>query len=99
MPVFLAALLGGLIQVAGSIAGRVLISLGVGFVTYSGVTATLNYVKDIIVTNSSSGGAFVVAALGLVQFDTCVGIIFGAISAKFLISGLTSGTMKKMVFK
>lgn len=99
MPVIVAMLLGGLIQAAASMAGRVLLSLGVGFITYSGITSTLSYLSDLIMANVNSGGAFVVAALGLMQFDTATGIILGAVSARLLISGLTSGTLKKMVFK
>lgn len=99
MPVFLAALLGGLIQSAGTIAGRVLIGLGVGFVTYSGVSATIDGIKNLIVGNVNSGGAFVIGALGLLQFDVVVGIIVGAVSARLVINGLTSGVMKRMVFK
>ena len=36
MPAFIAALLGGLITVVGTMAGRVLVSLGIGVVTYVG---------------------------------------------------------------
>lgn len=99
MPIFLAALLGGLIQAAASIAGRVLISLGVGFITYTGITATITYIEGVIHTSAGSAGAMATAALGLIQFDVVVGLIVAAISARLVINGLTSGTLKKMVYK
>ena len=99
MPIFLAALLGGLIQAAASIAGRVLISLGVGFVTYTGISAVITSIEGIIHANAGAAGAMTTAALGLVQFDVVVGLIVGAISARLVINGLTSGTLKKMVYK
>lgn len=97
--VFIPALLGGLITVAGSLVGRVILSLGVGFVTYQGVSATISTIEQIIISNATSAGGYAVAALALMQFDTAVGIILGAISARLLINGLTSGTLRKMVFK
>lgn len=99
MPIFIAALLGGLIQAAGSIAGRVLLSIGVGFVTYTGVTASLDYLKGIIQSNINSTSSLVIAALGLLQVDTITGIFIAAATVKLMMAGLTSGTLKKMVFK
>ena len=37
MPVFIAALIGGLVSAAGSLVGRVLVSLGIGYVVFSGL--------------------------------------------------------------
>lgn len=99
MPIFLAALLGGLLQAAASMAGRVLISLGVGFVTYSGVNATISYIVNIIHTTVQGTPALLLAALGLVQFDVVVSMLVAAVTAKFVINGLTSGALKKMVYK
>jgi hypothetical protein len=97
MPIFIAALLGGLVQLAGSIAGRVLLALGIGFATYTGVSATLTYVNGIILTQVNSAGTFAIAALGLLQFDVILGIFIGTATAKLALSGLTGDTLKKMV--
>lgn len=99
MPLFLAALLGGLVQATSSIVGRVLIALSISFVTYSGVQATIDYILGLIQSNTTGAGPFVVAALGLLQFDVAVGIISGAIAARLLIAGLGSDTVKRMVTK
>lgn len=99
MPIFIASLLGGLVSAAGSLAGRVLISLGIGFVSYSGVTATLNYLVGLVHTNANSLPSTVLAALGLLQFDVVLGIFVAAATVRLTLNGLASGTVKKMVFR
>ncbi|WP_439462631.1 DUF2523 family protein [Roseateles sp. NT4] len=41
MPLFLGALIGALISAAGTLVGRVLLSLGIGYASYSGIDAGL----------------------------------------------------------
>jgi hypothetical protein len=99
MPLLVSALIGGLIQALGTIVGRILISLGIGFVTYQGIDTTLDYVKDTITSNLQGLPADIVGIASICQIDTAVSIIFSAIAVRFVIQGLTSGTMKRMVFK
>ena len=51
MPIFLLALLGGLGQIAGNMVGRVLLALGIGYVTYQGLS--------ILLTGLQNQGGFV----------------------------------------
>jgi hypothetical protein len=99
MPLLVSALIGGLIQALGTIVGRLLISLGIGFVAYQGIDTTLDYVKSVIVSNLQGLPADVVTIASVCQLDTAVSIIFSAIVVRFAIQGLQSGSMKKMVFK
>lgn len=99
MPLFLAAFLGALIQAASSFVGRVLVSLGVGYVTYSGVSATLDAVRDIVMAHVSGAGAIVAGLLGTMQLDVVFGILVAASTARLVLNGLTSGIMKRMVLK
>jgi len=46
MPVFLASILGGLSAAAGGLAGRVMLSLGIGYVTYQGVDLAMTALHD-----------------------------------------------------
>ncbi|MGM9480323.1 DUF2523 family protein [Roseateles sp. NT4] len=41
VPLFLGALIGALISAAGTLVGRVLLSLGIGYASYSGIDAGL----------------------------------------------------------
>lgn len=99
MPVFIAALLGGLVSAAGSLVGRVLIALGVGFVTYQGLDVTLTFIKTQTLTAMNSLPVEVLQIASTLQVGTAVNILASAYVAKMTIAGLTSGAVKKMVWK
>ena len=63
MPLFVAALLGGLINIAATLAGRVLISLGFGVISYTGLSVTLTWLKDQAVSALTGLGAEVLPML------------------------------------
>lgn len=97
MPIFLTALLGGLINIAGTLAGRVLISLGFGFVTYTGVKVSLDYAASMIWSNLSALPPGYQSLLGALQVDTGISIVISAVLMRLTLNGLTSGTLKKLV--
>jgi hypothetical protein len=99
MPVFIAALLGGLVSAAGSLVGRVLIALGVGFVSYQGLDVALTFVKTQTLAAISSMPPEVFQIASTLQLGTAINIMASAYVAKMTIAGLTSGVVKKMVFK
>lgn len=99
MPVFLAALLGGLVSAAGSIVGRVLISLGIGYVTYQGLSTAMDYMKNLVWTNLGSLAADIVQLVSVLEVDTAINIMFSAVAARLVIRGLTGGAITKMVIK
>lgn len=99
MPVFIAALLGGLVSAAGSLVGRVLIALGVGFVTYQGLDVTLTFIKTQTLNTISTLPPEVFQIASTLQVGTAINILASAYVAKMTIAGLTSGAVKKMVWK
>lgn len=99
MPVFIAALLGGLVSAAGSLVGRVLIALGVGFVTYQGLDVTLAFIKTQTLNAVSSLPVEVFQIASTLQVGTAINILASAYVAKMTIAGLTSGAVKKMVWR
>lgn len=99
MPIFIAALLGGLAQAAGSIAGRVMLALGFGFVTYQGVGALLGWVQVTIFQNLAGMPPTVLQLFGILQIGTAINILFSAMSARLILNGLTSDTFKRLVIK
>lgn len=92
MPLFLAALLGGLVQIAGSLVGRVLVALGISYVTYSGVDLLVGSLRDMALNMLGSAGPTIVGMLGLFQVGTGLGIVFAAIMARLALAGLQLGT-------
>lgn len=99
MPIFLAALLGGLATAAGSIVGRVLIALGIGYVTYSGLSVLIGWIKTEIFIHLMGINATVLGIVGALQVDVAINILFSAIAARFVVAGVASGSITRMVIK
>ena len=99
MPLFVAALIGGLVQVAGSIVGRVLIALSIGYVSYSGLTVLMDSLKSQVMGLLSGAPATIVTIMALLKVDVAVSIIFSAYAARLVLAGLTSDKLTKMIVK
>lgn len=99
MPVVLATLLGGLIQITGSLVGRVLIALGVGVVTYTGVQAGVDLLLNQLDSALAGVPADILGLLGYMQVGRALNIIIAAMSARMLLDGLKSDSVKKWVLK
>jgi len=99
MPVFIAALIGALVQAAGTLVGRVLISLGIGYVAYSGLDVSITWVRDQAIASLSGLAGQTVQAAGVLRIGTCISILTSAMLARITLNGLTGGVLKKMVVK
>lgn len=99
MPVFLLSLLGGLLSIAVSMVGRVLVALGISYVSYSGISVLLDYVKSQVISNLTAMPIEFVQVMSLVKLDVCISIFFSAIAARLVLMGLSSGVVTKMVIK
>lgn len=99
MPVFIAAFVGGLSMMAGTIAGQVLIGLAISIVTYTGMSVTIDWLKSGAVAALLSLPPEIIGMLGLMKVGTCVSMVFSAMSVRMLLDGLTSGTFKRWVNK
>lgn len=99
MPVFLAALIGGLVSACGTIVGRVLVSLGFSYVAFTGVNASIDWVRGQFLSGVAGLPSAAVGIMGLMKVGTCVSMLLSAVATRLLISGLTSGTLKRMVLK
>lgn len=99
MPTFVAAIGGMLISLVGTLAGRILIALGISVVTYTGITVTLDLLKGQAISSFGALPAEVFSILGILKVGQCISIITSAIAAKLVIDGLTGDTVKKWVNK
>lgn len=99
MPLFVAAILGGLLNITASLVGRVLVSLGIGVVTYTGFSSSIDWLKSNAVSNLQGLGSDVVGMLSVLQVGTSISIIFSAMMARLLLQGLQGDTVKKWVTK
>ncbi len=103
MPLIVSAILGGLIQLAGSLVGRVVIALGFGFVEYQGITALIN---SVTTGTSSSIAAFansqfplMVQWAGFFRLDVHIALIISAIGVKVALNSLGGTSIRRLVQK
>jgi hypothetical protein len=99
MPIFLAAFLGGLLSAMSSVVGRVLVALGITYVSYTGITILIDWIADEFADRIGDAPLAVVQVLGVLQVDTCFSILMSAISARLILKGLNSGAITKAVIR
>ncbi len=99
MPVFIAAIGGMLINLVGTLVGRVLIALGISVITYTGISTTLDFLKAQAIGAFAGLPPEVFGMLGVLRVGQCISIVTSAIAAKMVIDGVTSDTFKKWVHK
>lgn len=91
---FVPALIGGLVQAAGSMAGKVLISLGVGYATYQGIDASFDWIKVKIATSFMGMPAQAMAVLSAARVGSAVSIVLSAIAARMVLVGMVEGAKR-----
>lgn len=99
MPLFLAALAGALVSLAGTIVGRVLLSLGIGYFVYTGVDTSIAWARDVAVSRILSLDSQTVATASALQIGRAISILTSALVARMTLNGLTGGSIKKMLVK
>ena len=90
---------GVLLDLAKPLLGRVLLALGISFVTYSGVSTGLSWAQSAIVSNLSGLPVAVVSLLSWLWVDRALSMVFSAVTASLVIKGLTGGSLTRMVTK
>lgn len=99
MPAFIAMIGGMLIQIVGSLAGRVMVALGIGVVTYTGINASLEALKSQAIASLFALPPQILSMLGIMKVGVAISIIMSATAARLVLNGLTSDTLKKWVHK
>jgi len=99
MQFLVAALIGALGQAAASLVGRILLAMGIAYVTYSGIDIVFTWAQQKIITNMQGLGSTTVSFLAWMYVDKCISMIISAITASFILNGITSGSFTKMVHK
>lgn len=79
-----------LAEAAKSIVGRVLIGLGIGAITVTGVGLAIDQALDLAMSAMSSSGGQVAALLSDVGVTWFIATLFSAVSSRMTLKGLTS---------
>lgn len=98
MPLLMA--LGGLLlNLVGSIAGRALLALGMGYVTYTGFDTAVGFLLQQIKDNMAGLPVEIVQFLAFLWVDKAIGMVFSAYAAAAAIRLASSGSLTKLVTK
>ena len=99
MPIFLAALGGMFLNIAGSLVLRVITSLGIGVVAYSGMSTTLDWLKGEVITSAAGLPADLLGMMATMKIGASISVIFSAMLARLIINGMSGDTVKRWVTK
>lgn len=99
MPAFVAALLGGLISIAGTIAGRVLVGLGFAIVSYSGVSTVVDQLVGQLNTSLSGLPQLALQILVVAKVPEALNLIISSLIARATLDGLHSDLVKRLVLR
>ncbi|MHA6848540.1 DUF2523 domain-containing protein [Ralstonia syzygii] len=96
------AIVGFLAQACVSLVGRVLVALGIGFVTFTGVSVMLDGMKSLFlgyVAGASTLPWNVVGILGVLKVGVSMNMILTTLAVRASLAGLSGGSVRKMVQK
>jgi len=96
MPYIVSAALGVLIQLAGSLVGRVLLALGFGFVEFVGLKTLVGYIFTSIKGSMVALSPSMLAWAGFFRLDVHISIIASAITMKLLLNSMNTDRFRKL---
>ena len=99
MPIFIAALWGALLNIVGSVVGRVFAAIGMGLVVYVGMGATLDVLKNTGINAFTSLPPEISQIFGLLRLGEAFSMIASTVTIKLVAGGLSGNTAKKLNFK
>lgn len=82
-------------SIVGPLVAKVLTSLGMGTVTYIGITVLLSSVKTYIIGNVTGLPHDILLILGMAKVDIAVNIMLSAVAARAALSGVNLSTGKR----
>lgn len=99
MPAVFAVVVGVLLEIMASTVGRVLLALGMGFVTFSGTNVAITFLENAIKDSISTMPAQIVSFLAWCWVDKAISLMFStyAVCMAFKLAGST--VMRKIVQK
>jgi hypothetical protein len=99
MPLFIAALWGALIEIAGTLVGKVLVSLGIGYAVYSGVDTSITWAKSYLLSSLQGLPADAIGIASTLKVGVFISMVFSAFVVRMTLQGLAGGSVKRMVQK
>lgn len=97
MPVFIAALIGGLVQACGTIVGRVLVSLGFSYAVFTGIDSSITWAVNSALLKLDGLPQISLQIVNALRVPQIISVIGAAITTKMMLNGVTGGTLRKLV--
>lgn len=98
MPI-IASLIGALSTAAGSLVGRVLLALGMGFVTFKGADVSISWILDFIKQSLSAMPVQVVNFFAFLWIDKALSMVFSAYTTAAFIRMAGGTSLTKLITK
>lgn len=100
MPIIIAVFLSALVELAASMAGRILIAAGVGVVSYMGIDTLISAVTTNIWTQLGGLNATILGVFGVLKIGACINVLLSAYVIRMTLTGLgAGGSVKRWVTK
>jgi hypothetical protein len=99
MPALFAAIGGVLAWMIRAGALDILLSLGIGIATYTGVDTSLSWLKSQFVSSLGSMPSQIVNVLAYMKVGVAFNIILSAITMRLTLNGMASGAFKRWRLK
>lgn len=103
MPWIASIIIGGLLELMGSLIGRALLALGFGFVEYVGISILVDQVKGALGSAmdsfAGSGIGNMLEWAGFFRLDVHFTILLSAIGVKIAFNALSGTRVRKLVQK
>lgn len=99
MPIFIGALWGALLNIIGTVVGRVFMAVGMGLVMYVGMGQTLDHLKQTGINAFTSLPPELSQLFGLLRLGEAFSMIASTVAIKLIYGGLSGNTAKKLNFK
>lgn len=96
---FVSALMGGFSMMMGSLIGRALLALGMGYVTYKGFDVAVGWLLTQIKSNMAGLPSEIVNFMAFLWVDKAIGLVFSAYAAAAGIRMAGGTSMTKLVTK
>lgn len=91
--------MGVLAQILPSLIGRILLALGISFVTYTGMSVAIDSLYTQVQANFSGLPIETLNLLAYLWVDKAFSLVFSAFSASLAIKTLQGGSITRMVMK
>ena len=99
MPYFIGLLWGAFASVLQSLVGRILVALGISYISYKGIDTLLGSLKSAAFSYLSNVPPDLIGIIGLARIGESISVVCSALTAKYVIQGLTGGALTKMMIK